>query len=120
MNGTHVGVVPYQLCMWERQKHQMKVYSLMVHPTKWQLTKCQADEIVKLHPNYSAFTNSCQNFVLYLLEFACPDSDITNPKTFVKALTTPIWDRNTSRTRKRTGTKFNDSIQGNRSISTTC
>jgi hypothetical protein len=32
-----------------------------------------ASAITQTHPDYYAFTNNCQNFVLYLLTFACKD-----------------------------------------------
>jgi hypothetical protein len=49
---------------------------------------CIASEILRSHPDYNGYKNNCQNFVVYLLQFACPE--YTAPQTirdFVKNLT---------------------------------
>ena len=40
--------------------------------------KLSATQIVRDHPDYHAYTNNCQNFVIYLLAVACPGSVIPN------------------------------------------
>src|SRR6266496_396384 len=40
-----------------------------------------ATHIIRSHPDYNAFTNNCQNFVLYLLQYACRQPH-TTPKSF--------------------------------------
>jgi hypothetical protein len=65
-----------------------------------------ASEIIRLHPDYDGYTNNCQNFVCYLLSFAC-ENPVT-PKTFellVKTLSTD-W------TSKITGTAIYQSARG--------
>jgi len=43
-----------------------------------------AERIIRLHPEYHPYSNNCQNFVRYLLEFACPECDA--PKTIQETL----------------------------------
>jgi len=44
----------------------------------------EAQKIVELYPDYNAYSNNCQNFVLYLLKVACPDCDL--PRTIKKVV----------------------------------
>lgn len=44
----------------------------------------QACKITRKYPDYDGLTNNCQNYVLYLLEFACPGC--VAPQTFQIAL----------------------------------
>ena len=39
----------------------------------------EAQKIVELHPDYNAYSNNCQNFVLHFLKFACLDPN--RPRT---------------------------------------
>jgi hypothetical protein len=65
-----------------------------------------ASKITRLHPDYDGYTNNCQNFVCYLLSFAC-ENPLT-PKTIellVKNLSTD-WTSNI------TGTAIYQSARG--------
>jgi len=43
--------------------------------------RAQASTITRKYPDYDGYTNNCQNFVQYLLAFACPSSTLLGPKT---------------------------------------
>jgi len=45
----------------------------------------RANKITELYPCYHGYTNNCQNFVRYLLHFACPGRDV--PKTIQGTVT---------------------------------
>lgn len=62
-----------------------------------------ASDIVRPRPDYNAYTNNCQNFVLYLLEFACPQSLIL-PKTFKDAVVGLLLEWNPSQMQTRSFT----------------
>lgn len=40
-----------------------------------------ASRITRSRPDYDGYANNCQNFVRYLLEFACCDDDCESPMT---------------------------------------
>jgi hypothetical protein len=67
---------------------------------------------VSSRPNYSAYTNSCQNFVIYLVESVCPGSVVT-PKTFKEAVDGLILEWNISQTKKRMPDQSYSSIEAN-------
>jgi len=49
-----------------------------------------ATKIVQKYPDYHFYTNNCQNFVLYLHAFACPE--FATPKTINDAVTGTLED----------------------------
>jgi hypothetical protein len=84
----------------------------VVSPEKHcQLTWRLAFEIVSSRPNYSAYTNSCQNFVIYLVEYVCPGLVVT-PKTFKEAVDGLILEWSISQTRMRNPDQSFASIEG--------
>lgn len=56
--------------------------------------KLSATQIVRDHPYYHAYTNNCQNFVMYLLAVACPGS--VTPRT-IKTFTTRLITTGTAK-----------------------
>ena len=63
--------------MWATQKSLIKTSQNMV-VLVWYYILTVGRIITQRYPDYCAYTNNCQNFVLYLLQFACADS--TAPK----------------------------------------
>jgi hypothetical protein len=49
---------------------------------------CIACRITREHPDYNAYNNNCQKFVVYLLKVACPGC--AHPKTINEAVTSLI------------------------------
>jgi hypothetical protein len=50
-----------------------------------------ASKITRTHPDYNGYTNNCQNFVRYLLAFACQESVTPNTiELAVKSLWTDL------------------------------
>jgi hypothetical protein len=51
----------------------------------------EASKITRMHPDYDGYTNNCQNFVRYLLAFACQESVTPNTiELAVKSLWTDL------------------------------
>ena len=60
--------------MWARRFSRTRLWSKEVSRTNCcRNTEILASEITKQYPNYDGYTNNCQNFVRYLLNYACPD-----------------------------------------------
>jgi hypothetical protein len=66
---------------------------------------------VSSRPDYSAYTNSCQNFVIYLVQDICRGSVVT-PKTFKEVIDGLIREWNVSQTKNRTPDPSYGSIEG--------
>ena len=64
-------------------------------------------------PDYNAYTNNCQNFVVYLIEFACPSSCKT-PKTIKEVIDTLILELDTSQMQIRSFKRSSHGKEGNR------
>lgn len=71
------------------QVFQMSAFLKKVSPDAPTVLRI-AINIVQTHPDYQFYTNNCQNFVLYLHAFACPE--FLTPKTINHAVTDILDD----------------------------
>ena len=60
-----------------------------------------AGKIIRDHPDYRFYTNNCQNFVLYLLNFACQEP--VTPKTIKLSVNGMLEDLSLKADRKGGG-----------------